>query len=394
MTTHEHATRGGSVDPDTTDWHSVATVTLGISAFAVAQGLTYPLISLLLVERGASGLVVGLNAAAFMLGLGASVVVVPALAARLRAGQVIVAGLVGSAATLVGFATLDALPAWFALRFALGFCVNAIYVYGEAWLNAATADAVRGRVSGLYGMGMSGGFVLGPLAIPVLGTANGLAFAACAVLLSLVAFAFALLSRRARIEPDRPRLADLPRFARAAPGLVLLVVAFGVVDATALSLAPVHFVDGGATEAAAATFIAVMHVGMVVAQPLLGVLLDRVDRWRVATGCLAVTGLSFALLLVVPVTSALVWPLGAVAGAAFFGIYTSALSLLGRDHRGAMLVAGASAFSLAYAAGGVVGPAASGALDGLVPGTVFVPVAAVCLAGAALAATARHRGGR
>ena len=181
MTTNEHATRGGSVDPGVTDRHSVATVTLGISAFAVAQGLTYPLISLPLVERGVSELVIGLNAAAFMLGLGASVLVVPALAARLRAGQVIVAGLVGSAAVLPGFATLDALPAWFALRFALGFRVNAIYVHGEAWPNAATADAVRGRVSELYAAGMSAGFGLGPLAIPLLGTDDGLAFAACAV---------------------------------------------------------------------------------------------------------------------------------------------------------------------------------------------------------------------
>ena len=394
MDAHERTAASESVPVEATDWHSVVTVTLGIAVFAVAQGLTYPLISLLLIERGASELVIGLNAAAFMLGLGTSVLVVPALSGRLRAGQTIVAGLVGSAVVLVGFATIDALPAWFALRFTLGFCVNAIYVFGEAWLNAATADAVRGRVSGLYGAGMSGGFVLGPLAIPVLGTENGLAFAACAVLVSLVAFAIARLSRRARIEPDRPRLADLPRFTRAAPWLLLLVVAFGFVDATALSLAPVHFVDGGASAAVAAAFIAVMHVGMVLAQPLLGILLDRIERWRVASGCLVVTGLAFMSLTVVPVTSALVWPLGAIAGAAFFGIYTSALSLLGRDHHGGMLVAGASAFSLAYAMGGMIGPAASGALDLLVPGTVFVPVATLCLGAAVGLATMRRRDGR
>ena len=391
MDANERPADEESPSTDATDWNAVVTVTLGIAAFAVAQGMTYPLISLLLVERGASELVIGLNAAAFMLGLGSSVLVVPILGARLRAGQAIVAGLLGSAVALVGFATIDALPAWFALRFALGFCVNAIYVFGEAWLNAATADAVRGRVSGLYGMGMSGGFVLGPLAIPVLGTANGLAFAACAVLVSLVAFGLALLAGRARLEPDPPRLADLPRFARAAPRLLLLVAVFGIVDATALSLAPVHFVDGGASEAAAAGFIAVMHVGMVVAQPLLGLLLDRLERWRVAIGCLAVTGLAFALLTIVPVTSALVWPLGAIAGAAFFGIYTSALSLLGADHRGAMLVAGASVFSLAYAVGGMIGPAVSGALDVIVPGSVFVPVAVTCLVGSVLAGTGERR---
>lgn len=365
-----------------TDWWSVATVTIGITVFAIAQGLTYPLISLLLAEQGVSDTVVGLNAAAFMLGLGTSVLVVPALTRRLRAGQVIVAGLLGAAFVLAGFAATSSLAAWFVLRFALGFCVNAIYVFGEAWLNAATADPVRGRVSGLYGAGMTAGFVLGPLAIPLFGTEGGLAFAACAVLVSLVAFGLALLSRRARIEPDKLVLAYLPRFACSAPLLLFLVLVFGAVDATVLSLAPLHLTEGGASPAAAATFIAVMHMGMIVAQPLLGTLLDRVDRWRVAAGCLAAVGLTFGLLSFVSATGTLVWVLGAFGGAAFFGIYTSALAILGREHQGAMLVAGASAFSLAYAAGGVIGPTTAGTLADLIPGTTFVLVSVLSICGA------------
>lgn len=367
-----------------TDWWSVATVTTGITVFAVAQGLTYPLISLLLAERGASDAMVGLNAAAFMLGLATSVLVVPALTRHLRAGQAIVAGLIGAAVILVGFAVTDALATWFVLRFALGFCVNAIYVFGEAWLNAATADSVRGRVSGLYGAGMTTGFAIGPLAIPVMGTDDGLAFAACAVLVSLTAFGLALMSRRASVEPDKFALIDLPHFARAAPLLLFLVLAFGFVDGTVLALAPLHLTAGGASVSAAAIFVAVTHMGMIVAQPFLGLLLDRTDRWRVAAGCLAATGIVFGLLIVVPATGTLVWLLGALGGAAFFGIYTSALAILGREHGGAMLVAGASAFSLAYAAGGMIGPAATGLLADAVPGATFAPVALLGFGGALL----------
>ena len=367
-----------------TDWWSVATVTTGITVFAVAQGLTYPLISLLLAERGASDAMVGLNAAAFMLGLATSVLVVPALTRHLRAGQAIVAGLIGAAVILVGFAVTDALATWFVLRFVLGFCVNAIYVFGEAWLNAATADSMRGRVSGLYGAGMTTGFAIGPLAIPVMGTDDGLAFAACAVLVSLTAFGLALMSRRASVEPDKFALIDLPHFARAAPLLLFLVLAFGFVDGTVLALAPLHLTAGGASVSAAAVFIAVTHMGMIVAQPFLGLLLDRTDRWRVAAGCLVATGVVFGLLIVVPATGTLVWLLGALGGAAFFGIYTSALAILGREHGGAMLVAGASAFSLAYAAGGMIGPAATGLLADAVPGATIAPVALLGFGGALL----------
>ena len=365
-----------------TDWWSVGTVTVGITVFAIAQGLTYPLISLLLAERGVSQTIAGLNAAAYMLGVAVSVMVVPALTRHLRARQVIVAGLTGSAVTLIGFAATDVLALWFVLRFALGFCVNAIYVFGEAWLNAASADKVRGRVAGIYGAGMTLGFVIGPLAIPVLGIDDGLAFAVCAVLVSLVAFGLALMARRARIEPKKLVLADLPKFAKAAPLLILLVLTFGFMDATVLSLAPLHMTDGGASVAAAATFIAVMHIGMIVAQPLLGILLDHTDRWLVVTGCLATTGVVFGLLMFLPPTGFVIWPLGALGGAAFFGIYTSALAILGQEHKGEMLIAGAAAFSLAYATGGIIGPAATGALVKAMPGLTFALVAFLGLSGA------------
>lgn len=372
----------GPLPTKDTDWHSVVIVVLGITVFSIAQGLTHPLISLLLAARGMSDLVVGLSATAFMLGLGLSVLAVPRLSGRMRAGQVIVAGLAGTALVLFSFAIFESIAAWFVLRFALGFCVNAIYVFGEAWLNVATADKVRGRVSGFYGAGMTAGFVIGPMMIPLLGTENGLAFAACAVIVSMIAFAFIFLSRRAKNEPDKLTLSDLPRFARAAPLLLLLVLIFGFADSVALALAPPHFIAGGASVNAAATFVAVMHLGMFIAQPFLGILLDLKDRWVIAAACLFATGLSFGALLMVPTTSWLVWPLGAVAGAAFFGIYTCALSILGRDHQGPMLIAGASAFSVAYALGGMVGPAISGMMSTLMPGAVFVPVVMLGIVGA------------
>ena len=372
-----------------TDWWSVGTVTIGITVFAIAQGLTYPLISLLLAARDLSDTTIGLNAAAFMLGLGVSVLVVPRLTRHLRAGQVIVAGLLGAAMSLGGFAATDNLIAWFLLRFALGVCVNAIYVFGEAWLNAATADAVRGRVSGVYSAGMAVGFVIGPLAIPLFGIESGLAFAACAVLVSCVAFGLAMMSRRAKLEPEKPELSDLPRFARTAPMLVFLVVAFGCIDASVLSLSPVHLTGVGATAALAATFLAVMHLGMIVAQPILGVALDRVDRWHVATGCLAATGLVFLALTFVSIDSPSLWRLAALGGAAFLGIYTSALAILGQDHKGPALTAGAAAFSLAYAIGGVIGPIVTGALVSFFPGTTFIPVAIIGLIGAAIVLTRR-----
>ena len=73
----------------------------------------------------------------------------------------------------------------------------------EAWLNTACPDRLRGRISGLYGAGMCGGFAAGPLAIPLFGTEQGFAFALLAVYVACVAFLTVILSRRARTQPEQ-----------------------------------------------------------------------------------------------------------------------------------------------------------------------------------------------
>lgn len=366
----------------TTDLWSVVTVTVGITIFSVAQGLTYPLIALILADRGVSDAIIGLNATAYIAGLGLSVFVVPIISRHLRASQIIVAGLLGTALAVMGFALTQSLLAWFLLRFFMGACVNAIYVFGEAWLNVATADKVRGRVSGMYSAGMSAGFVVGPLAIPLFGTDNGWAFACCALLLSAVAFVLALVARRARVEPDKLHLSDVPAFIRAAPALASLVLIFGFVDVIALALTPVYMTNGGASSGVAAAMFAVLCAGMVLAQPVLGLLLDKMNRWQVARLCLLISAVVFAVLPALSVTHPLVWVLAAFGGAAISGLYTAALAILGREHKGRMLVAGASVFSLAYAGGGVVGPALAGTLSNSAPELVFLPIVIISGLGA------------
>ena len=254
---------------------------------------------------------------------------------------------------------------------------------GEAWLNAAASDRVRGRVAGVYGAGMSTGFALGPLGIPAFGTQGGLAFAVCASMVALVAFAFAILARRARVEPEPVVLREVLSFFRLAPHLLLLVVVFGVMDSTTIAVIPVHLTEEGLTQEAAAVFVTVLHVGMIAAQPGLGSLLDRFDRWRVARLCLVLTGISVAALIYVPLEGWAIWVLAAVVGAAFFGTYTSALALLGQDHRGGALTAGSAAFALCYSIGGVAGPTTTGFLMEIDPAMAFWALAGVNFAAAA-----------
>ncbi|KOF16733.1 MFS transporter [Ensifer adhaerens] len=352
----------GDIAPD---WPAIIAVVLGVTAFSVAQGLTYPLISLSLEGRGVSAATIGLNAMGFAAGLAAATLLLGHLTRRASVDKLIIASLCGCSLCLATLAATSSLPIWFVARFALGFFVSMVFMLGEAWLNTACPDRLRGRVSGLYGAGMCGGFAAGPLAIPLLGTSGGLGFALLAIYIALVAFLTGLLTMGARTRPEPSSTRDLFAFFRHAPILILMVLMFGFADIAAISAMPVYFVKSGHSQAFAALSVTVLAVPTALAQPFIGVLLDKLPRRRVAISAAAVAATGY---LAIPlVTSApLLLALFALIGAASFALYTAALTMLGEQYRGSMLVAGSAAFSLAYAAGSAAGSGATGFLMALI----------------------------
>jgi MFS family permease len=343
------------------DWSAIAAVILGVTAFSVAQGLTYPLISLTLESRGFSTTLIGVNALGFAAGLAAATLMLGTLTARWRADRLIIAALVGCSLCLATFAVSSSFGIWLVARFLLGFCASLIFMLGEAWLNAACPDRLRGRISGVYGGGMCAGFAAGPLAIPLLGTQGGLGFAMTAVYLAIVAFATAMLMFSTRTVPEPSSTRDVFRFFAHAPLLVGMVFAFGFADIAAISSMPVYFVKTGHSEAFAAISVTVLALPTALAQPFIGVLLDRLPRHRVAIAAAGIAGLSY-LALPLMESGAAILTVFALMGAATFSLYTCALTMLGAKYNGAMLVAGAAAFSLAYAAGSGAGSGATGAI--------------------------------
>lgn len=376
---HIAAPAEGSTDfaPDIA---AIAAVIFGVTAFAVAQGLTYPLISLVLQHRGVSPSLAGLNAGAFAAGLAAATFAVGRLTHMIRGDYLVVFGLAGCALSLATFATFDILWVWFIAHFTLGFCASIVFVLSEAWLNTACPDRLRGRVSGLYGMRLCGGFAAGPLAIPFFGTDDGFAFASLAVYVALVAFLIVVLSRRARTQPERVAPGEMLKFFVKAPLLVGMVCAFAFADIAAISGMPVYFVRIGYSEAFAAVSVTVLALPTAIAQPLIGWLLDHTPRQAVAICSGLIAGVSF---LAIPLMTSELGILAAFAlmGAASFALYTCALTMLGDRFTGGALVAGSAAFALAYAIGSAAGSSITGtAMEIIAPAAGPITAATVLLA--------------
>ncbi|HSS66491.1 MAG TPA: MFS transporter [Gammaproteobacteria bacterium] len=362
------------------DWAAITAVVIGITAFAVSQGLTYPLISLVLERNDVSEGLIGLNAGAFAAGLAAATLLVRRLTAIAAGDHLIIAGLFGSSVFLAFFAIFDSVWVWFIARFGLGFCVSVIFMLSEAWLNAACPNRLRGRVSGIYGAGMCAGFAAGPLAIPLFGTGSGFAFALISVYLALTAFGTAILSRRARTRPEASPAGALRRFIGGAPILVGMVLAFGFADVAAIAVMPVYFVKTGHSEAFAAISVTVLALPTALAQPLIGMLLDKISRLSVGIASGYIAASSFMLIALLQSEPAIL-VVFALMGTASFALYTCALTLLGERYTGGLLVAGSAVFALAYALGSAGGSTITGfAMDFFSPSAAPISAGLVLLA--------------
>ncbi|NKX43691.1 MFS transporter [Roseicyclus persicicus] len=170
--------------------------------------------------------------------------------------------------------------AWAVMRAATGFCVAGCYTVIEAWLQAKTDNANRGRTMGTYRMVDTGGSLLAQLMIGVLEPAsyvsyNLLGILCCAALLPLT------LTRAPQPETGAaPRLR--PGIAwRLSPLAVAGVIVSGVSGASFRMVGPLYGAQVGLTADQIGLFLAAFVLGGAVAQWPAGWAADRHDRRHV-----------------------------------------------------------------------------------------------------------------
>jgi MFS family permease len=112
-------------------WAPLGGVIATVSIFAIAQGLSYPLLSLILERQGHSAAAIGLSAAMLPLGLIASSALIPPVVRRFGPGPVAITCAALGAVLLALIGWTQDLYAWFPLRFLVGIVIGPLYVVSE-----------------------------------------------------------------------------------------------------------------------------------------------------------------------------------------------------------------------------------------------------------------------
>ena len=349
-----------------TPWAALAGIIATVSVFAIAQGLSYPLLSFILQRQGMSPGTIGLSAAMTPLGFILSAPLIPWLSRHFGAGRTALscAGLAAVLLAVIGWQQNVFL--WFPLRFLLGFAVNPLYVISETWMIALTPKAKRGRIMGVYTSVISAGFALGPLTLTVVGTqgwppflVGTTAFVLCGLCLLKV------LPKLPKFDSGHAQQASVRRFVPQARLLLFAVFTAAAFEQVTLALMSAYGQGYGSPEARISTLLAVFVAGNIALQIPLGMLAERQGSNRALMFC-ALTTVLGCLLLPLSFNSVFVWPVAFVWGAASFGIYTMALIELGERFSGPMLMAGNAAFAMVWGVGGIAGPPITGAIMELV----------------------------
>lgn len=342
---------------------ALAGVTAAVCAFAVAQGLSYPLFTFLMQRQGMSAAEIGLSAAMTPIGLMLSAVMIPTLVKRVGARRMaVVAALSAALLFYVAGATQNWI-AWYPVRLLIGIAINPLYILGEVWMMALAPDGRRGRIMGIFNTVTASGYAVGPLALALVGTEGWapiligvVGFVGCAAL-------FLVTTKGLRgFEDDGSPVSGggVVGFWGLAPALLIAVLVAAATQQSIYSLLPVFGAAYGLEEARLAALITAMSLGNIVLQVPLGYMAEWLGARTMIIACAFVNGIC-ALMLPALIQGDLVWPVLLVIGGVGYGVYTMALVELGNRFRGQALVAGNAAFALMWGAGGIAGPPGAGA---------------------------------
>lgn len=340
-----------------------------VSVVGLSMGATLPLVSLRLMEAGASSLEIGVLSAMPAAGMILAAFLVAPLCRRLSGRGLYLGCFVLCALAVAALELPTSTPLLVAARLLLGVAMGVVVILGESWVNLLCDEARRGQVVAFYAACFTGCQLGGPALIGLLGAQSPwlVALVVLANLLALAAVARGLPGGWGQAAEDEVRTFSLAGFLRVAPALCTGVLFFAFFDAVVLSLFPVYASAHGYAVGIAALMVTVILAGDMVCQVPLGWLSDRTERSRLHLVCgVAALGIGMALPWLIT-RPTLLWPalvlLGAVAG----GVYTLALVRIGERFSGQDLVTANACVGMLWGIGSLMGPLLSGALMGTGP---------------------------
>ena len=352
-----------------------------VSIVGLSTGLTIPLVSLLLSQRGVASDWLGIAAAMPAVGMLLASLCAHRLSKHLANKTLLLFASGLSALSILAIAFSDSLPWLMAWRFLMGVGCGLLVVLGETWVNVISAPQWRGRCVAAYATMYTLCQVAGPSVLAWFGS-NAVWPLWIAFACNVLGFALLLPSKcEMALGEDTGKHSMTPlAVIRFAPAVILAIFTFAFFDTAMLALLPLYGLQYGLSEQTAVLAVSVLFIGDALFQMPLGWLADRFGAKRVHSYC-ARFFIVFLLVLPWAMSSMALWLVLLLLGASAGGLYTLGLIRVGGRFEGQDLVAANAAIGIVWGVGSLTGPIISNGLmnvlgsNGLLYGLVGLSVA-------------------
>ena len=201
-----------------------------ITVFGFALGLMFPLLALIMEERGIDPDIIGYNTAMQPLGIMLSVFTTPILVRKFGAKRATIGAAFATGTVILIYPFLSVFWWWFALRILHGFFVSTLFAISEAWIVKFAAGPYRSRILALYTSVLAASFGGGPVLISFTGIDTILPFVIGALVLAIATIPIFFVKDE-NIEGEDEDPLSVIGFIRKAPILLIAVGMFAVIDA-------------------------------------------------------------------------------------------------------------------------------------------------------------------
>ena len=364
-------------------WLSLDMVALfaSVSIVGLSTGLTIPLVSLLLSQRGVANDWLGIAAAMPAIGMLLASLCAHRLSKHIANKTLLLFASGLSALSILAIAFSDSLLWLMTWRFLMGVGCGLLVVLGETWVNVISAPQWRGRCVAAYATMYTLCQVAGPSVLAWFGS-NAVWPLWIAFACNVLGFALLLPSKcEMALGEDTGKHSMTPlAVIRFAPAVILAIFTFAFFDTAMLALLPLYGLQYGLSEQTAVLAVSVLFIGDALFQMPLGWLADRFGAKRVHSYC-ARFFIVFLLVLPWAMSSMALWLVLLLLGASAGGLYTLGLIRVGGRFEGQDLVAANAAIGIVWGVGSLTGPIISNGLmnvlgsNGLLYGLVGLSVA-------------------
>ena len=353
---------------------------LSATVLLAGNGLQTTLLPLRAEAEAFSALSIGIMGSSYFVGFVAGCLTIAGLVRRVGHIRVFTAmAAIASVTPLFHLLTMQE-GTWWVLRAGTGYCLAALFLVIESWLNERTVNSIRGTVFSIYTSLTFGAIIGGQILLTLYEPTDFAPFVVASIIISLAAVPVALTS----IVAPPPIAAANPRplsLVRVTPSGTTGCFVAGLANGAFWSLAPVAASNAGLDTTEIATFVGVTVFGGALSQWPMGRLSDRVDRRMVmvsTAGLSAATGLM--LFLASLYWSAAILPFAFAFGAFIFPLYALSVAHVNDLITTESFVEVSGGLLFLNGAGAIIGPIAGAFAIRLAgPGALFAAIATACL---------------